>query len=90
MAKSAQQKFNEYLAECDATRDAVKQFEQAVHAKYDGSGYAYLAGYFMMQMQEAISELPKAKRQEFRDKFLREAKRFEQENLVRVLSKEAV
>lgn len=90
MAKSAQQRFNEYLTECDSTREAVKQFEKAVHDKYDGSGYAYLAGYFMMQMQDAISLLPKAKRQEFRDRFHREARKFEQENLLNALSKETV
>jgi hypothetical protein len=87
--KSAQQKFNEYLAECEETRAAVKQFEQAVHEKYDGSGYAYIAGYFMMQMLEAVTHLPKAKRQEFRERFLREAKKFEQENLINKIKETA-
>jgi hypothetical protein len=80
--KSAQQKFNEYLAECDETREAVKQFEKAVQEKYNGSGYAYIAGYFMMQMLNAVSELPKKRRAEIREQFLRETKKFEQENLI--------
>jgi hypothetical protein len=88
MAKTAQQKFNEYLDEREATRQAVSAFEKAVHEKYDGSGYAYIAGYFMMQMLDAVAHLPKAQRQEFRERFLREAKKFEQENLVRALSRE--
>ena len=89
MSKSAQQKFNEYLDECQETREAVGAFEKAVHDKYDGSGYAYIAGYFMMQMLEAVTHLPKAKRQEFRERFLREAKRFEQENLINKIKESA-
>jgi len=82
MAKTAQQKFNEYLAECETTRNVLKQFEKAVHEKYDGSGYAYIAGYMMMQLQDAITHLPKAKRAEFRETFLRAAQKFEHENLI--------
>jgi hypothetical protein len=89
MAKSAQQKWNEYLSECEETRASVKQFEQAVHDKYDGSGYAYIAGYFMMQMMEAVTHLPKAKRQEFRERLLREAKKFEQETLLKQIKESA-
>lgn len=89
MAKTAQQKFNEYLDEREATRQSVNQFEKAVHDKYDGSGYAYIAGYFMMQMLEAVSQLPRAQRQEFRDRFDRETKRFEQENLLRKIRETA-
>ena len=89
MSKSAQQKFNEYLDECRETREAMGAFEKAVQDKYDGSGYAYIAGYFMMQMLEAVTHLPKAKRQEFRERFLREAKRFEQENLINKIKESA-
>jgi hypothetical protein len=89
MAKSAQQKFNEYLDEREATRQAVGAFEKAVHEKYDGSGYAYIAGYFMMQMLEAVAHLPKAKRAEFRERFQREAKKFEQENLMKMIKETA-
>jgi uncharacterized protein YggL (DUF469 family) len=85
MAKTAQQRFNEYLDEREATRQVVGAFERAVHEKYDGSGYAYIAGYFMMQMLDAVSELPKARRQEFRALFQREAKKFEQENLMKTI-----
>jgi hypothetical protein len=89
MPKSAQQKFNEYLDECRETREAMGAFEKAVQDKYDGSGYAYIAGYLMTQLQDAITHLPKAKRQEFRENFLRAAKKFEQENLINKI-KEAV
>lgn len=88
MPKSAQQKFNEYLDECRETREAIGAFERAVQEKYDGSGYAYIAGYLMTQLQDAIIHLPKAKRAEFRENFLSAAKKFEQENLIRALSKE--
>ena len=87
--KSAQQKFNEYLAECAETREALSAFERAVHEKYDGSGYAYVAGYMMTQLQDAITHLPKAKRAEFRETFLRAAKKFEQENLMKTIKESA-
>lgn len=82
MPKSAQQRFNEYLDECAETREALGAFERAVHEKYDGSGYAYIAGYLMTQLQDAITHLPKAKRQEFRETFRRAAQKFEHENLI--------
>jgi hypothetical protein len=87
--KSAQQKFNEYLDECRETREALGQFEKAVQEKYDGSGYAYIAGYMMTQLQDAITHLPKAKRAEFRETFLRAAKKFEQENLLKMIKESA-
>lgn len=83
MAKTAQQKFDEYLSECRETRDALGAFERAVHEKYDGSGYAYIAGYMMTQLQDAITHLPKAKRAEFRESFQQAAQKFEHENLIR-------
>ena len=89
MPKSAQQKFNEYLDECAETREALSAFERAVHEKYDGSGYAYVAGYMMTQLQDAITHLPKAKRAEFRETFLRAAKKFEQENLMKTIKESA-
>jgi hypothetical protein len=89
MAKSAQQKFNEYLDECRETSDALNSFEKAVQAKYDGHGYAYIAGYFMMQFKEAVSELPKKRRAEIRERFLREAKKFEQETLLKQIKESA-
>ena len=87
--KSAQQKFNEYLDECAETREALGAFERAVHDKYDGSGYAYIAGYMMTQLQDAITHLPKAKRAEFRETFRRAAQKFEHENLVRKIKESA-
>jgi len=89
MTKSAQQKFNEYLEDCQKTTDATNAFEKAVQAKYDGHGYAYVAGYMMMQFREVVSELPKKRREEIRELFLREAKKFEQENLLRTIKESA-
>ena len=87
--KSAQDKFNEYLDECRETRQALGAFEKAVQDKYDGSGYAYIAGYMMTQLQDAITHLPKAKRAEFRETFRRAAQKFEHENLVRKIKESA-
>jgi hypothetical protein len=87
--KTAQQKFDEYLDECRETRQALGAFEKAVHEKYDGSGYAHIAGYMMTQLQDAITHLPKAKRAEFRETFLRAAKKFEQEHLLKTIKEAA-
>jgi len=89
MPKSAQQKFNEYLDECQETRQALGAFEKAVQEKYNNQGYAYIAGYLMIQFQDAVSELPKAHRAYIRELFLREAKRFEQENLLNKIKESA-
>lgn len=83
MAKTASQRFNEYLAECDETRAVFKDFEHAVQEKYDRQGYPYIAGYMMTQLQAAVALLPRRQREEFRARFAQEAKRFEQENLLR-------
>jgi hypothetical protein len=89
MAKSAQQRFNEYLDECRETREALGQFEKAAQTRYDDNGYAYIAGYMMTQLQDAIIGLPKARRAEFREVFLRAAKKLEQEHLMRTIKESA-
>ena len=71
MAKSAQQKFNEYLAECQETRDAVNEMTAASYDRYEGHSYA--AGYLGSMVVELIGMLPKAKRAEFREQLFRQA-----------------
>jgi hypothetical protein len=89
MPKSAQQKWAEYLEECAETGNALTAFERAVQEKYDNQGYAYIAGYFMMQFREVVMELPRKRREEIRERFLREAKKFEQENFLRKIKESA-
>ncbi len=72
MPKSAQEKFNEYLDECRETRDAINELEKASHENHDGS-YAYACGVYSTLLAEAIGELPKARRAEFRSRMLRTA-----------------
>lgn len=62
MAKSAQAKFDEYLAQCRETTDVVNAFIDAARENYDGS-YAYATGAMSVMMRELIDELPRAKRQ---------------------------
>ena len=77
MAKSAQQRFNEYLDECRETSNAVRSL---VDRSYDvNSNYAYAAGFLSTMLQEAIAELPKARREDFRRRLLRQAEKFQQE-----------
>lgn len=89
MAKTAQQKFNEYCAECDNTRDAFKAFEDAVQVKYDRQGYPYIAGYAMTQLLAAVALLPRRQREEFRARFRVDAQKFEHENLMRKIKNAA-
>lgn len=82
---SAQSKFNAYLDECRETREALGLFEKAAQDRFDGSGYAYIAGFLMVQLQDAITHLPKAKRAEFRENFRKAAEKLEQEHLMRTI-----
>jgi hypothetical protein len=77
--------FAVYLEECQKTSDALNAFERAVQAKYDNHGYPYVAGYMMMQFREVVAELPRKRREEIRERFLREAQKFEQEHLINTI-----
>lgn len=69
MAKSAQEKFNELLAEAHETSDAVREM---VNASYDRSGgYGYACGVLESILKDAIAELPKARRAQFRAELYR-------------------
>ncbi len=81
--KSAQQKFNEYLAESRATADAVRAF---VNVSADNnSGYAYAAGALQSMIIDIISELPKARREELRERFDRMTQQQKNELLVKTI-----
>jgi hypothetical protein len=84
MTKSAQQKFNEYLAECRETRDAINEVERASRENCDGS-YAFACGVFSMMLGDVISELPKAKRAEMREQLYRIAQKQKNEYLAKVI-----
>lgn len=70
--KTAQQKFNAYLEDCQQTRDAINELEQAARENHDGS-YAYACGVYSVLLGDAISMLPKTKRDEMRQRILRTA-----------------
>lgn len=67
MAKSATQKFDEYLNESRETSKAINDFTAAAYDNY--GNYAYAAGYLESMIKEVILQLPKAKRAELRDRF---------------------
>lgn len=81
--------FGQYLDECQQMTDATNRFEKAVQARYDGHGYAYIAGYMMMQFREVAMQLPRAQREEIKARFEREAKKFEQEHLMKTIKESA-
>lgn len=84
MAKSAQQRFNEYLDECRETRDAINELEQASRENHDGS-YAYACGVYSTMLADVISQLPRARRAEMREQMYRMAQAQKKELLVRTL-----
>ncbi len=85
MAKSAQDKFNEYLAECRETRDAINELEKSSRENHDGS-YAFACGVFSMLLGDVISELPKARRAEIREQMFRLAQKQKNEQLVKAIA----
>ncbi len=87
MARSAQDKFNEYLAECRETRDAINEVEKASRDNTDS--YAYACGYFSALLGDVIAELPKARRAEIREQLLRTAQKQKNELLARTIKESA-
>ena len=83
MAKSAQQKFNEYLDESRETRDAIREM---VDTSYDlHKGYGYAAGYLQTLVGDLIAELPKARRAELRDQLYAQAQKQKNELLLKTV-----
>jgi len=80
MPKSAQQKFNEYLEDCRKTSDAIGELTNSTNEYYNG--YAFAAGFLGMQLGDAIALLPKAQREEFRDRLVRKAEEVRQQILI--------
>jgi hypothetical protein len=82
--KTAQEKFNEYLDESRETNDAINEF---VKASYDNNdrNYSYAAGYLESVIKEVISELPKARRAEIRNRFYSVAQKQKNELLVKTI-----
>ena len=84
MPKSAQEKFNEYLAESRETRDAINELEKASRENNDGS-YAYACGVYSVLLGDIIAELPKARRAEIREQLLRSAQKQKNELLAKTI-----
>jgi hypothetical protein len=87
MAKSAQQKFDAYLAECRETSQSINDMVQSSYDLY--GNYAYAAGYLQSMLAEVIDQLPKAKRDGLRNQLRRQAQNDKNATLANKL-KEAV
>lgn len=83
MPKSAQQKFDEYIAECRETSNAINAVTNRTNELYEG--YAYAAGFLGSMLSDAISELPKARREDFRRRLNKAAEKAEQEFLLKTI-----
>lgn len=88
MPKSAQQKFNEYLDECQQSHNVINELSNRTNDLY--GGYAYAAGFLGMTLADAISELPKAKRAEFRERILKAAEKARNEYLLKIIKEPLV
>lgn len=87
MPKTAQDKFNEYLAECRETTDAVNEF---INSSYENYGsYAYTVGALQSIVTELIGELPRARRAALRERFYKLAQQQKNETLARALRETA-
>jgi hypothetical protein len=87
MAKSAQIKFDEYLAECRETSQSINEMVQSSYELY--GNYAYSAGYLQSLLAEVIDQLPKAKREGLRNQLRRQAQNDKNAQLANTL-REAV
>ena len=83
MAKSAAQKFDEYLNECRETSSAINEFTKASLDNY--GNYSYAAGYLESIIKDLITQLPKAKRAEIRNRFLALAQTQKNELLLKTI-----
>ncbi len=88
MAKSAQAKFNEFLAESRENSQAVTEM---ISASYDLYGnYSYACGFLESMVKDLMGELPKARRAEVREQFRARARKLQQEKMVDALSQTVV
>ena len=83
MAKSAAQKWDEYLAEFRETQQAVNAMTDSSHSLYND--YAYAAGYYGSMIADLVSLLPKAKRAQVRAQLLQQADKLEKEQLLKTI-----
>jgi len=74
MSKTAQQKLNEYFDEMDAIRARVDRLSTTSYEKH--KSFSYAAGFLGEMLVDAVSNLPKAKRDEFKQKLAKRADEF--------------
>ena len=77
MAKSAQQRFTEYLDEARSTRESIKEFQDAAYENYRSHSYA--AGFLESKLVDVIMALPRAQREELRSVFRQQAAKLQKE-----------
>lgn len=69
MAKTFDQRFQEQVAERRETADAIREFTDQSHALY--GSYSYTAGALGVILEDAIAELPRARRSQMRERLYR-------------------
>jgi hypothetical protein len=71
MARSTQDKWDQALEDFRLTQNAINEMTADSHKLY--GDYAYAAGYLQSMMAEVISKLPRADRELYRSRLLRQA-----------------
>lgn len=84
MARSAQDRFNQYLDEYRMTQASVNAVSDASREYYED--YAYAAGYFGSMVADLIAQLPKAQRAEYRNRLDRASQDFRNKILLKQIA----
>ena len=87
MAKSAQDKWDNVLAEFRETTQAINEMVDQSRAQYGDYGYA--AGYMQSLLGEVIGKLSKADREYYRSQLRRQAQNHKNEILAKTIKETA-
>jgi hypothetical protein len=87
MAKSAQERFNEFLTDSRTTSEAVRDLVDSAYDK--DKNYGYAAGYLQTLVADLIGELPKARREAVREQLKRDAQKIKNQMLINDLKETA-
>jgi hypothetical protein len=83
MAKTFDQRFAEQVADRRETADAIKEFTNQSYELY--GSYSYTAGALGVVLEDAIAELPRARRGQMRERLYRMATEISRQRVVNQL-----
>lgn len=87
MAKTYDQRFQEQMADRRETADAIREFSNQSYALY--GSYSYTAGALGAMLEDAIADLPRARRGQMRERLYRLATEISKQRVVDQLKEAA-